>query len=143
MGRPRDSSIRLSPAPPVLLVPQASAKTGQTFAAAHSRNRRMGRPRLAIACVGLLIYIVMQVPDGSRWPWVCVWAAGTGLLSYLLYRLNRWMLFRATFRRYGPHLKRHLRATVAPMATLQKAAEALGKSRRNIRRFLDWAAPRV
>ncbi len=97
----------------------------------------------AIACVGLLIYIVMQVPDGSRWPWVCVWAAGTGLLSYMLYRLNRWMLFRATFRRYGPHLKRHLRATVAPMATLQKAAEALGKSRRDIRRFLDWAASRV
>lgn len=95
------------------------------------------------ACVGSLIYIVMEGPDGGRWPWVCFWAAGTGLLSYLLYRLNRWMIFRATFRRYGTCLKRHLRATTLPMVTLQQAAEALGKRGREIRRFLDWAAPRM
>jgi hypothetical protein len=92
--------------------------------------------------VGSLVAIFVKLPAGGRSPWIILTLVLGGVVGFGLYRLHRWMLFRATYRRFGPQLRRHLRATEVPLETLQAAADVLGRPVARVRSFLSWAAER-
>jgi hypothetical protein len=97
----------------------------------------------ALGVIGSLVAIWVKVPEGNRSPALLLMLTGWIVVAFGIYRLHGWMLFRATLRRFGPHLRRHLRATGDSLEMLRIAADLMGKPARRLQCFLEWAARRM